>query len=279
MRGPDLPGGEPTADTRTVHPLTAAATRRFPATTASVGQARRFLLGQLPASTREEDADELVLMLSELSTNAVQHAATEFEVAVYVAADCSRVRVEVTDGALGFPTPQDQVADAPHGRGLHIVRTLADAWGVEMRRDQPGKTVWFSLPLAAPDAAGAGAGAGAPPVVGQSHLDGGAAGPVPAAAPEPAEAPGPAAAPEPARPCAGRGTGAGRGTVRRPRPGTSRPGLSRGSGWCSTGCVTPWSPPTTRAPSVTSTDRPRSSWAGRAAPWSAGPSSISCPIR
>jgi PAS domain S-box-containing protein len=188
MRGPDLPGGEPTADTRTVHPLTAASTRRFPATTASVGQARRFLLAQLPASARGEDADELVLMLSELSTNAVQHAATEFEVAVYVAADCSRVRVEVSDGALGLPTPPAQVPDAPHGRGLHIVRSLADAWGIEMRRDRPGKTVWFSLPLAAPDADGTHAGAGAPPVVDQPRVDDGPAGPAPAAAaaPEPA---------------------------------------------------------------------------------------------
>src|ERR1700727_3111072 len=130
MKGPDLPGGEPTADTRTVHPLTAASTRRFPATTASVGQARRFLLAQLPASARGEDADELVLMLSELSTNAVQHAATEFEVAVYVAADCSRVRVEVSDGALGFPSPPPQVPHAPHGRRLHHVRSLGHASGI-----------------------------------------------------------------------------------------------------------------------------------------------------
>ena len=88
-----------------------------------------------------------MLMLSELATNAVQHAATEFEVGVRVAPDGHRVRVEVTDAAAGFPTPQEQIADAPHGRGLHIVRTLADAWGIEMRRDRPGKTVWFSLPL------------------------------------------------------------------------------------------------------------------------------------
>ena len=230
MRGPDLPGGEPTADTRTVHPLTATATRRFPATTASVGQARRFLLGQLPASVRGEDADELVLMLSELSTNAVQHAATEFEVAVYVAADCSRVRVEVSDGALGFPTPPAQVPDAPHGRGLHIVRALADAWGIEMRRDRPGKTVWFSSPLAAPDADGAGAGAGAPrrrrPVPPRRRCGGTRPGRDPSRPRHPSR-------PRPPR---------------RPRPGTSRPGPSRGSGWCSTGCVTPWSPPTTRAP-------------------------------
>jgi PAS domain S-box-containing protein len=135
--------------------MTPAVTRPFPATTASVGQARRFLVDQLPAGlTRGEDADALVLMLSELATNAVQHAATEFEVVVDVAPDRSRIRVEVSDGAPGFPTPPEQLPDAPHGRGLHIVRALSEAWGVEMRRDRPGKTVWFSLPLSAPDDAG-----------------------------------------------------------------------------------------------------------------------------
>ena len=107
-------------------------------------------------------------MLSELATNAVQHAATEFEVSVHVAPDCGRVRVEVSDGAPGYPTPQDPVPDAPDGRGLHIVRALADAWGIEMRRDRPGKTVWFSVALAAPEcpcrrsdrAVAAGSGAG-----------------------------------------------------------------------------------------------------------------------
>ena len=150
MHGRILPGGEATAIMGTTDTLTTAAARRFPAATSSVGQARRFLLAQLPGAS-DSEADALVLMLSELATNAVQHAATEFDVRVRVEPGGHRVRVEVTDGATGFPTPQDQVADAPHGRGLHIVRTLADAWGVEMRRDRPGKTVWFSLPLAAED--------------------------------------------------------------------------------------------------------------------------------
>ena len=83
--------------------LTTAAARRFPATTSSVGQARRFLLAQLPGAS-DGEADALVLMLSELATNAVQHAATDFEVGVQVAADGHRVRVEVTDGATGFPS-------------------------------------------------------------------------------------------------------------------------------------------------------------------------------
>ncbi len=117
--------------------------RRFPPAAASVGRARRFLLEALPAGGGD-GADELVLMLSELATNAVRHAATEFEVSVVTDPDQRLVRVEVGDGAGGYPAPQEPVADAPRGRGLHIVQTLADAWGVEIRRDRPGKTVWFS---------------------------------------------------------------------------------------------------------------------------------------
>jgi PAS domain S-box-containing protein len=62
------------------------------------------------------------------------------------------VRVEVSDGSVGFPTPPEQLSDEPNGRGLHIVRALADSWGIDMRRDRPGKTVWFSMPLSAPAA-------------------------------------------------------------------------------------------------------------------------------
>jgi PAS domain S-box-containing protein len=136
-------------DTSDLHEVTPATARRFPATPSSVGEARRFLLGTLP-DVGDDAADALALMLSELATNAVQHAATEFEVSVHVEPDRGRVRVEVSDGAAGYPTPQDPVPDAPHGRGLHIVRALADVWGIEMRRDRPGKTVWYSVALSAP---------------------------------------------------------------------------------------------------------------------------------
>jgi PAS domain S-box-containing protein len=136
-------------NTRDLDEVTPATARRFPATPSSVGQARRFLLATLP-DPGDDAADTLALMLSELATNAVRHAATEFEVSVHLAPDCGCVRVEVSDGAPGYPIPQDPVPDAPDGRGLHIVRALADAWGIEMRRDRPGKTVWFSAPLSAP---------------------------------------------------------------------------------------------------------------------------------
>ena len=153
MQSPTLPGHQPTTAPRADagrRGRATAASRRFPATAASVGQARRFLLDRLPAGSAD-DADALVLMLSELATNAVRHAATEYEVSVCVGDDARHVRVEVSDAAGGYPTPQDQAGDAPHGRGLHIVRTLADAWGIEMQRDRPGKTVWFSSTLPAGD--------------------------------------------------------------------------------------------------------------------------------
>ncbi len=135
-------------NTRDVETLMPAGARRFPAAPSSVRQARGFLLGRLPQAC-DDAVDVLALVLSELATNAVQHAASEFEVAVWVAPDGSRVRVEVIDDGAGYPTPQDPSPDAPHGRGLHIVRKLADAWGIEMQRDRPGKTVWFSVPLRA----------------------------------------------------------------------------------------------------------------------------------
>ncbi len=124
--------------------------RRFPAAAVSVGRARRFLLGALPPDAGDS-ADTLVLLLSELATNAVHHAATEFEVSVAMDRDARRVHVAVSDAAAGYPAPQEPAADAPRGRGLHIVQTLADAWGVEMQRDRIGKTVWFSMRLAAAD--------------------------------------------------------------------------------------------------------------------------------
>ena len=156
MQSTTLPGRQPTTARRPGAGAgggSAAASRRFPADAASVGQARRFLLGRLPEG-RADDADALVLMLSELATNAVRHAATEFEVTVHVVGETRQVVVEVTDAAGGYPTPQEPAADAPRGRGLHIVRTLADAWGIEMQRDRPGKTVWFSSTLPAGTAGG-----------------------------------------------------------------------------------------------------------------------------
>jgi serine/threonine-protein kinase RsbW len=123
-----------------------SAVHRFAPVPSSVAWARRFVVEQLPEHGRH-NADEIILMVSELATNAVQHAAAAFDVSVTVDPIGSLVRVEVRDPSETTPALADVVDDSPGGRGLSIVATLADAWGIEMRRGRPGKTVWFTAGL------------------------------------------------------------------------------------------------------------------------------------
>jgi anti-sigma regulatory factor (Ser/Thr protein kinase) len=90
--------------------------------------------------------EDLLLVVSELVTNAVVHGAEPIRVTMVRAPE--RVRVEVTDGAgeaspHGNPRPP---TNAETGRGLSVVTRLAVAWGW---RASPGsgKTVWAELPL------------------------------------------------------------------------------------------------------------------------------------
>ena len=74
----------------------------------------------------------------------------EVELIVTPDADGGRsVHVRVTDEARGFPVPPEPAPDGGRGRGLRIVESLADAWGIEMQHGQAGKTVWFTSRLAA----------------------------------------------------------------------------------------------------------------------------------
>jgi anti-sigma regulatory factor (Ser/Thr protein kinase) len=171
-RNPGIePGGVPTegglARTATATASRGAGTgrvgttvaRRFPAVCPSVAEARHFLLEQLGGGC-DRDFGLLALMLSELATNAVQHARTEFDVGIWVTPDGEgrSVLVRVTDQAPGFPVPQDPPADAPHGRGLRIIESLAAGWGDEMEHDRPGKTVWFTARVGPSGAGRSGAG-------------------------------------------------------------------------------------------------------------------------
>jgi anti-sigma regulatory factor (Ser/Thr protein kinase) len=123
-----------------------AVARRFSAACSSVGQARQFLREQFVPASYDPGVEIVALMLSELATNAVQHAGTAFEVGIWVTPDPEgrSVLVRVTDEGPGFPVPQEPPADAPHGRGLRIVESLASSWGVEEQRGRSGKTVWFT---------------------------------------------------------------------------------------------------------------------------------------
>jgi len=88
---------------------------------------------------------DLLLVVSELVTNAVVHGAEP--IVVTMVRTPERVRVEVTDGADGSsPHSGRPAADAETGRGLSVVTRLAVAWGWRASPGR-GKTVWAELPL------------------------------------------------------------------------------------------------------------------------------------
>jgi anti-sigma regulatory factor (Ser/Thr protein kinase) len=115
--------------------------RAFPADPLSVSAARKFVVSLLGPSS-EEVRQAAELMVSELATNAVRHVHSDFDVTVR--RGNGSVRVEVTDHGGGVPLMRSPGPDEPTGRGLRIVDTFADSWGVESHR-AGGKTVWFTL--------------------------------------------------------------------------------------------------------------------------------------
>ena len=137
--GPETqPAGEESRDPAVICQET------FPSVTSSVPGARRFAtnaLADVPAGA----LDEVRLMVSELATNAIEHAMTSFDVIIHHTS--REIRVEVTDYGAGTPTMQSVGPDAPRGRGLKIVDILSTEWGVQQPSDAL-KTVWFTLTLA-----------------------------------------------------------------------------------------------------------------------------------
>ena len=116
--------------------------RALPPQPMSVPLARSWSEGWLRESGASEDLRETVLLvLSELVTNAVRQS--DVPVRITLTADETSVRVEVFDGNPRLPRLADLDADAPGGRGLFLVDTLSDGWGV--REEREGKTVWASL--------------------------------------------------------------------------------------------------------------------------------------
>jgi anti-sigma regulatory factor (Ser/Thr protein kinase) len=98
------------------------------------------------------DIDVLVLLASELITNAVTHAENGAGAgAISVCVRCLRgeLRVEVHDGSHDMPLPVPVPADddAEAGRGLMLVDALAAEWG--FYRTPGGKAVYFTLPFSA----------------------------------------------------------------------------------------------------------------------------------
>ncbi|MER6335151.1 PAS domain S-box protein [Streptomyces sp. NPDC001034] len=121
----------------------AAVTTDLAAAPSSVPEGRAFLRRTLASWECPAPADDALLLLSETLTNAVQHA--EGPVGLRLCRTATDLTVEVSDRSPHLPQPRHAAGDEESGRGLFLVRTLADGWGV--RPTDEGKTTWFTLML------------------------------------------------------------------------------------------------------------------------------------
>lgn len=101
--------------------------------------ARRLLSAVLgKAGCAGELVDRVVLVGSELVTNALVHGAGPPKLRLSVLPDSARI--EVYDNAPALPSRSRQDGTLPSGRGMLIVEQSANSWGTEPA--ESGKWVW-----------------------------------------------------------------------------------------------------------------------------------------
>ena len=87
-------------------------------------------------------ADDALVVMTELVTNALVHAGTDVEIRLQLTP--RSLNLAVRDGVRGeLPHILDDHPVAEAGRGLRVVNRLSRAWGYEEVDD--GKEVWASL--------------------------------------------------------------------------------------------------------------------------------------
>jgi anti-sigma regulatory factor (Ser/Thr protein kinase) len=115
--------------------------RRFAASPDAPRASRRFVLEALEKLDCEQFATDALLVITELATNAVEHARSDFTVTVAASGD--GIRIEVRDTSPFAPVVREFSPAATSGRGLLIVDALASAWGTA--HAGIGKIVWAQL--------------------------------------------------------------------------------------------------------------------------------------
>ncbi|MFF5448101.1 ATP-binding protein [Streptomyces sp. NPDC012888] len=126
---------------------------------AEVGRARRWARSRLAGSGIGDDeplAETLILLISELVTNAVVHTGCPAVLRMLLGGP--GVRVEVADSSDRPPSPRHADGEDTGGRGLELVVGLADRWG--WQREGAGKRVWCEVDRAAKPDGRASAGPG-----------------------------------------------------------------------------------------------------------------------
>ncbi|WP_392672015.1 ATP-binding protein [Streptomyces sp. LN785] len=123
---------------------------------AEVGRARRWARSRLVGSGIRDDeplAETLILLISELVTNAVVHTGCPAVLRMLfgsagAAGAAGTVRVEVADTSCRPPRQRHAEGEDTGGRGLELVDGLADRWG--WQPEGAGKQIWCEVDRGAP---------------------------------------------------------------------------------------------------------------------------------
>ncbi|MFD7666266.1 ATP-binding protein [Streptomyces sp. NPDC059788] len=115
----------------------------LPRTPESAATARRLVHNALSAWGLEELAGDGALIVSELVSNAVQHARSRSIRVTITRPEAARVRIGVVDKSKRLPMSRQPDGEDEHGRGLTLVEALSRYWGTD---PLPwGKRVWAEL--------------------------------------------------------------------------------------------------------------------------------------
>lgn len=115
----------------------------FPAEPRSAASARRVLLDRLGRRFAPEVVDTVLLLSTELISNAAAWASGPITLRIYCDPE-GLLHVEVADSVKMTPRAvTDLGPEAEHGRGLSLVQALSHDWGA--RTVPNGKVVWFTL--------------------------------------------------------------------------------------------------------------------------------------
>lgn len=85
------------------------------------------------------------LLTSELVTNALQHGSGD--IAMTIDRRPGQLRVDVQDESSEQPVVRASGLDSIKGRGMLLIETLSNNWGVRQSPGGTGKSVWFTLRL------------------------------------------------------------------------------------------------------------------------------------
>jgi anti-sigma regulatory factor (Ser/Thr protein kinase) len=115
-------------------------TVRLPRDPAAGAAARRVVRTRFGHVVTGDTLDDVLLVVSELVSNAVLHGTGHIE--LRVAYDGGRVTGDVVDEGAGFVRPTHWRAhDQIGGNGLHIVDRVASVWGIH----DDTAHVWFEI--------------------------------------------------------------------------------------------------------------------------------------